>query len=157
RKMVDVSLIAARLLDEDRRLTERHAAGRRSRGVRGPRVEAQSAGDQLGMQATRAAAGTLTGLRGAIDFPTFVNSLITGVFQAILTSSTQQVGALGEMLDHLAASAEEFEGTLSDAEVAQYAVGKLRFLVADGSAEGGVSLRPGTDLDVVRPQIKSML
>ena len=142
KKLVNVAMIAATLLDEDRRLTEQAALQRAER--RRPLAQAQSAGDQLGMQATRAAAGTLAAVRDTINFPVFVQSLITGVFQAILSSSVQQLGSLGEMLDGVSATADDFQGTISDAEVRQWLVGKFPslFVVADG----GVALRPEVDL-----------
>src|SRR5437867_6199634 len=87
-KLVNVGMIAAQLLDVDHRLTAE--AARRRASPRPPLVRAQSAGAQLGMEATRAAAGTLTAVRDSINFPVFVQTLITGVFQAILSSSVQQ-------------------------------------------------------------------
>jgi hypothetical protein len=147
-KMVGVSMMAARLLAEDRRLTEDVA--RRSRGGgtrRAPAAlaTAQSAGDQLGMQAVKATAGTITAVRDSIDFPTYVQSLITGVFQAILSSTTQQVGALGELLDNVSATSDEFDSTISDQEVARWAVGKFPSILTVGD-DGAVALRPGVDL-----------
>jgi hypothetical protein len=143
-KLVNVAMIAARLLDEDRRLTEQ--AARRRAGRPGVLARAQSAGDQLGMQATRAAAGTLASVRDSINFPAFVQSLITGVFQAILSSSVQQLGSLGEMLDGVSASADDFQGTIGDAEVGQWLVGKFPALFA--VADGGVAVRPEVDLSM---------
>ena len=78
--LVDLGLVAAGLMDEERKSGDRLKRKAVATGM--------SAGDQLSMQATRAAAGTLTGLRDAIDFPNYVGSLITGVFQAILNSAS---------------------------------------------------------------------
>jgi len=141
-KLVNVAMIAARLLDEDRRLTEQAARRRAERA--GPLARAQSAGDQLGMQATRAASGTLASVRDSINFPVFVQSLVTGVFQAILSSSVQQLGSLGEMLDGVSGSANDFQSTIADAEVGQWLVGKFPSLFSVG--DGGVAMRPEVDL-----------
>jgi hypothetical protein len=67
RGMVELGLVAAGLADEERQSAERLKKRR-------PMAAAQSAGDQLSMAATRAAAGTLTGLRDAIDFPNYSES-----------------------------------------------------------------------------------
>src|SRR5262249_57503937 len=64
--LVDLGLIAAGLMNDERKSDEK--VKKRSKAV----AAALSAGDQLGMQATKAAAGTLTGLRDAIDFPNYV-------------------------------------------------------------------------------------
>jgi hypothetical protein len=142
-KLVDVSMMAARLLAEDERLTD--AAGRRARDEPRPALAtAQAAGDQLGMQAVKAAAGTFASVRDTIDFPTYVQSLITGVFQAILSSTTQQVGALGELLDNVSATAEEFDATIGDEEAARWAAAKLPSLLAVDD-QGTLTARPGVD------------
>jgi hypothetical protein len=142
KRMVDVGMIAAGLLAEDKRITDEvERSARARRGL----AQAQAAGDQLGMQATRSAADTLEAVKDAIDFPTYVGSLITGVFQAILTSSVTQVGALGEMLDNVAATADEFaEGSVSDTEVTRWAVQKFRWMTADDS--GTLQIRPGVEI-----------
>jgi hypothetical protein len=44
----------------------------------------------------------------AIDFPTFVGSLIQGTFQAIVDSSIQQMTAYAEMLKQVAATVDQF-------------------------------------------------
>jgi hypothetical protein len=153
RKLVNVATIAAKLLDEDRRLTEQVARRRAARAV--PLALAQSAGDQLGMQATRAAAGTIAAVRDSINFPVFVQSLITGVFQAILSSSVQQLGSIGEMLDGVSATADEFQGTVGDAEVGPWLTGKFPSLFVAG--EGGVTTRPEVDLSEQGPALQAGL
>ena len=153
RKLVNVATIAAKLLDEDRRLTEQMARRRAARAA--PLALAQSAGDQLGMQATRAAAGTIAAVRDSINFPVFVQSLITGVFQAILSSSVQQLGSIGEMLDGVSATADEFQGTVGDAEVGPWLIGKFPSLFAAG--EGGVTTRPEVDLSEQGPALQAGL
>src|SRR5262249_83843 len=93
--MVKISKRAAEMLAEEMRLTGQ-VARRRAR-----LATAQSAGDQLGLQAARNAGTTVKALKDAIDFPQFVTSLITGVFQAITHSSVSQLEALGDLLDNV--------------------------------------------------------
>ena len=152
-KLVNVGMIAAQLLDADHRLTME--AARRRAGRRPPLARSQSAGAQLGMEATRAAAGTLTAVRDSINFPVFVQSLITGVFQAILSSSVQQLGSLGEMLDAVGATADEFQATIQDAEVAQWLIGKFPSLFTIGDT--GVAVRPAVDLSTQAAQLQAGL
>ena len=112
---------------------------------------AQSAGDQLGMQSTRAAAGALEALKTAIDFPTFVTSLINGVFQAVTSSSITQLTGLSDLLDNVSTSADSFsEQNVKDEDVLRWVVGKFSFLIAK---DGGLALRDGEDL---APHSKSM-
>jgi hypothetical protein len=138
--MVDLGMAAAGLANEEHRASGRAAS--RRKGTR--RARGLSAGDQLGLQATRAAAGALTAAKDAIDFPAYVSSLITGVFQAILTSSTVQIGSLGDLVDGVAKSAEDFEASVTDGEVAAWLTAKFpRLLVA---SEGSVAAASGVDL-----------
>ena len=90
-KMVGVSLTAAELLDEDRRITEELASKRLAR--------AQAAGGQAPMAAVNNAASTFQRMRDAIDFPTYVQSLITGVFTAITFSTLAQLEAFADLMD----------------------------------------------------------
>jgi hypothetical protein len=138
RGMVDLGLVAAGLADEERESAERLRKRR-------PLAAAQSAGDQLSMAATRAAAGTLTGLRDAIDFPNYVGSLITGVFQAILNSSVTQIGSLSDLVQNVGVSAEDYANSVDDSEVARWLVAKFpRLLVSpDGS-----SVQPTASVDL---------
>jgi len=149
-RMVAVSLVAARLADEDQRLTEQ--VRRRARPAF---ARAQSAGDQLGLQAVREAGTAIRSVKDSIDFPTYVGTLITGVFQAILSSTTLQLGSLGELLDNVSASAEDFEGTIGDPEVARWLVAKFEFLVP--GPDGKVVVRPGVDLAEKLPQLQAGL
>ena len=110
-KLVNVGMVAARMLESDQHLTKQIAE-------RPPVAEALDASDQLGMRAVNSAAQTVRNLRDSIAFPEFVQSLITGTFQAILTSTTMQLGSLGELLDNVSASATDFESTIPDGDVA---------------------------------------
>ncbi|MEO8553549.1 MAG: hypothetical protein ABI678_26425, partial [Kofleriaceae bacterium] len=121
-KLVNVGLVAARMLEKDDQLT-REISERPAPVARG-----LDASDQLGMAAVNAAGRTVRNLRDSIAFPEFVQSLITGTFQAILTSSTMQLGSLGELLDNVSASSTDFESTIPDNDVRSWAVQRFSFL-----------------------------
>jgi len=152
--LVDLGVVAAGLMNAERKSREKL----RNRSRRSARVaRAQSAGDQLGMQATRAAAGTLTGLRDALDFPTYVGSLITGVFQAILNSSTTQIGSLSELVDGVGVSAEDYASSVDDSEVARWLVGKFPKWLKAGESPDSVEAVPGIDLEEHAAEIQRVL
>jgi hypothetical protein len=147
-KMVRVALVGAHLAAEDRDLSEAiataAAASPRSESAP-PLAAAQSAGDQMGMQAAKAAGGALTALKNAIDFPTFVTSLINGVFQAVTSSAITQLSGLSDLLDNVSTSADSFaEQNVRDEDVVSWSVGKFPFLKREEG--GGLSLREGTEL-----------
>lgn len=57
----------------------------------------------------------------AIDFPTFVASLIQGTFQAIVDASIQQMEAYAELLKNVAGTVDRFMGdNVSDAQAKDY-------------------------------------
>jgi hypothetical protein len=149
RGLVDLGLVAAGLMEEERKSEERLRA-------RGALATAQAAGDQLSMRATQAAAGTLTRLRDAIDFPNYVGSLITGVFQAILNSSAQQLGSLSDLVQSVGVSAEDYEASVEDSEVARWLVAKFPRLLrsADGSS---VEAAAGADLSEHATELQAAL
>lgn len=112
-RMVGVSLEAAKLLAEEQQLSAQIAD--RARHRRAPRpagktavAAAQAAGDFHRRTAVDSAAGVLRATRDAIDFPGFVTSLITGVFQAMTTSTIQQLQAVADLLDAISAGASDF-------------------------------------------------
>ncbi|HEY0993989.1 MAG TPA: hypothetical protein VGD80_43330, partial [Kofleriaceae bacterium] len=120
-----------------------------------PVATAQDASDQLGMKAVSSAAQTVRNLRDSIAFPEFVQSLITGTFQAILTSSTVQVGSLGELLDNVSASADDFNQTIPDGDVRSWATQRFGFL---NMTEGAVGMRdPERDIHEYDAQLKGAL
>jgi hypothetical protein len=155
-KLVHVGLMAARLAEHDETLTR--AIGERApqtpdatpvahaqshapiahAQAHTPVAQAQTASDQLGMAAVRSAGNTIQNLKDSVAFPEFVQSLITGTFQAILTSSVAQLGSLGELLDSVAATSEEFDATVQDGEVRQWALARFPFLTL---SEGAVVMR----------------
>ena len=129
-RMVRVSLAAADLIDQDNRLT-RDIAGRSPVGAR-PLAASLAAGDF---------AGVLRGTRDAIDFPGFVTSLVTGVFQAMTTSTIQQLQAYADLLEAVTASGPEFAAAqITPGRAAQWAAARFPAFVANPAAgeEGGV-------------------
>jgi hypothetical protein len=147
--MVKVSKRAAELVAEEMRLTEQ------LRRRRQPVARAQSAGDQLGLQAARSSGATVKELKDAIDFPNFVTSLISGVFQAITHSTLSQLESLGDLLDNVGKSTEEFtDANIDDAAAIAWALSKFGFLSSDAN---GLSLREGADLEQQAGPLKSAL
>ncbi len=71
-------------------------------------ARAQAAGDFHRRTAVDSAAGVLQNVRNAIDFPGFVTSLITGVFQAMNTSTIQQLTAYADLLGAVGMSTGQF-------------------------------------------------
>ncbi|MFH1465894.1 MAG: hypothetical protein ABIO70_16015 [Pseudomonadota bacterium] len=132
-KMVVAGMLAADQLAEEARITgEIHARKAAAPApVRPPSIlaRAQSAGDEIGLQATREAGDTLRALREGIDFPNFVNNLLNGVFQAINNASIQQLEAVADLLDGVSASAAEFAAAnITDQDAMNWAVGRFSFL-----------------------------
>ena len=134
-RMVDVSLTAAGLLAEDRRLSQ-EIADRAGRRRAEPLAAAQAAGDINRQTAVQSAAGVLKSTKDAIDFPGFVTSLITGVFQAMTTSTIQQLQAVADLLDAVNAGASDFgtQHVTADRAV-QWAVSRFPALSVDRSGK----------------------
>jgi hypothetical protein len=146
RKMVDVSMIAAGQVAEELRLRDGspHA---------GPLFA--EALEEFG-EAARQAGGTIASLRDGIDFPTFVQGLVTGVFQAISRSSIEQVHAISELLSSVAQSAEEFSSTnITDEDARQWAVQRFNFLAREDGGE--LKLKSGEDLASHRADLRAAL
>jgi hypothetical protein len=70
--------------------------------------EALAAGDELGMQATRAVATTTRATLQAISFPRFVEELVTGVFRAMTASAVRQMDSFVDLLQNVSASLDGF-------------------------------------------------
>ena len=152
-KMVGVSMLAAEQIAEDARLTEaaRHTPSR-------PLATAQSAGDQLSMRATQEAGRTLQAIREGIDFPNYVTSLITGVFQAISSSTIQQLTAVGDLLDSVSASSSAFAATnISDDDARGWAVGQFTSLLHATGTPPRLAVRDGQDLTEQAATLKTAL
>jgi uncharacterized membrane protein YgcG len=142
RNMVGVSVAAAELLEAERRFDEQvagraqHANGaapteRKRRTA--PLAAAQAAGDIHRRTAVNAAAGVLQSTRQAIDFPGFVTSLITGVFQAMSTSTIQQLEAYANLLESVNASTGSFAASsITPGRAATWAAGQFQELELTG-------------------------
>jgi len=63
---------------------------------------------QSGAVAAREGAETLAGLVSKIDFPRFVAGLIDGVFNAIVSSSIQQMEAYAELVKNVSKSVDQY-------------------------------------------------
>jgi hypothetical protein len=136
RRMVKVAMMGAELAADDRAQTAKLAdvAARAA-----PVAAAQEFGD-----AARSAGQTFQDIRQAIDFPTYVQSLITGVFQAITSSNLQQLTAIGDMLDAVSRTEDEFTSeNIRDGDVIAWAVGKFPFL-----RRGEDGLQVADDVDI---------
>ncbi len=120
-RMVGISLAAADLIAEEKRLSDDIAS--RAEPSPEPMAVAQAAGDIHRRTAVDSAADVLTATRDAIDFPNFVTSLITGVFQAIQNTSIQQLEAFGDLLDAVDTTTDDFATTqITDARATQWAM-----------------------------------
>ncbi|MEM7307056.1 MAG: hypothetical protein AAF682_10325, partial [Planctomycetota bacterium] len=149
-RMVEVSMLAADLLTEDVRLSQKSAELARSKtGAREPPVAgALAAGDHLGLQATREAGATIEAIREAIDFPTFVTNLITGVFQSITRSSVEQLTGLGDLLTNVASSSDEFASSnVSENDVGSWLMSRFPYFAAEDDADGP-ALRVRDEVDL---------
>ena len=108
--MVGVSLAAAELIDAERKFSEQVAERTKAKAPPAgePLAAAQAAGDFHRRTAVNSAADVLQATRRALDFPNFVTSLITGVFQAMNTSTIQQLEAYANLLGAVNMSTSSF-------------------------------------------------
>lgn len=143
--LVSVGMMAADLAANDARLTAEVAPA-------SPPAPVLAEGQAFA--ATKAAGQAIADIRKALDFPEYVTSLITGVFQAITRSNLDQITQLSDLLDNVAKTQEEFASdNIRDRDVIQWAIGKMPFLTStDGS---DLVPRPGTDLVEQRAAIRS--
>ncbi|MGL6290938.1 MAG: hypothetical protein ACRC2H_09645, partial [Silanimonas sp.] len=71
--------------------------------------------------AHREIARTTRNIMNAVSFPRFVNELLNGVFQAMISANTQQMQAYVDLLGNVAATAEGFaQSQFSDGAAAQW-------------------------------------
>ena len=91
----------------------------------------------------------LRATKDAIDFPGFVTSLITGVFQAMTTSTIQQLQAVADLLDAVNAGASEF-GTkhVTGDRAVEWAVNRFPALTrrSKGDKEPRLVVRPNGEM-----------
>jgi hypothetical protein len=157
-QLEQVALVGAELLAEDRRLTRQvnGTRGQASRRQRPALAHAQQASEHFDPRATNAAAGTVQALRDAIDFPTFVTSLINGVFHSITSSNLSQITALQDLLSNVTASSEGFAASnISDAQVQAWLTSRLPFLTR--GSDGTLLVAPDSDLTDQQPALMSSL
>ena len=81
-----------------------------------------SAGGAAAARARRAASARSRARRSnAIDFPSFVASLIQGTFKAIVDASIQQMEAYAELLKNVAATVDRFmDDNVTDGQAKDY-------------------------------------
>jgi hypothetical protein len=173
-----VALAGAKLVqdeaDEDRRIAAvqtrarparrgRLAGQRPRRGAAGERPApgpGRSGGDYKAgvppnFNAADAAGKAIQDIKNAIDFPTYVSSLISGVFRAITESSIKQVESLIDLLDHVSQPAEDFAAAeIATDAAAVWAAARFPFLTA---GDGALSVRGDADLSDHKPEIKRAL
>jgi hypothetical protein len=140
RRIEAIAMRAADLLADERRLSD---SVRRRSGA--PVAGALSASDQWNPKASREAGQQIQSLRQALDFPEFVTSLISGVFQSITRSNVQQLEAISDLLGTVQASTEDFASQqIRPEQAAAWALARFPFLSA---GEGGaLSVRGDVDL-----------
>lgn len=147
-RMVGVSMAAAELIAEEQRLSNDIAerVGRKPTLV--PLAEAQAASDIHGRTAVRSAADVLASTRDAIDFPRFVTSLITGVFQAIQTTNIEQLQAFDDLLQTVSSSTDDFAtSNISPARAALWAVNRFKAFATEGEGDDlRLVLRAGAEM-----------
>ena len=81
----------------------------------------------------------------AIDFPSFVGSLIRGTFQAIVDSSIQQMEAYAELLRNVAGTVDKFmQDNVSDGMARDYVADQYPDLFARDTSSGQARLRPAS-------------
>ncbi|WP_428267254.1 hypothetical protein [Haliangium sp.] len=135
RNMVDVSMAAADLIGSDLALTRAAAEAASSRpaaiaatsrttaaALATPVTAAPLAAAQASNmgQTAREGARVVEETRNAIDFPTFVESLITGVFRAISNANVGQFEKFSSLIEGVAASSDDFARTVPDAEAERW-------------------------------------
>ncbi len=115
----------------------------------GPAEQPRS-GQQPAAAASPAAAAGPTGRAGevaratlnAIDFPSFVASLIQGTFQAIVDSSVQQMQAYAELLKNVATTVDRFmDDNISDAGARDYLADQHPNFITRDTSKGAPQLR----------------
>ncbi|MBN1656608.1 MAG: hypothetical protein JXA30_22745 [Deltaproteobacteria bacterium] len=159
-RMLKVSTAAAELLEQERELTNDVAKRPRVTRSKTPLATAQAAGDIHRRTAVSSAAGTLRDTMNAIDFPGFVTSLISGVFQAIQNSTIQQLEAYSSLLEAVSASSDDFASSnISVGRAAQWIASRFpRQFVVEGEGEDiQLSLNPDSDEDLNREGLQQAL
>jgi hypothetical protein len=146
RELVGLAMTAADLFAEDIAMTRAANAGAE---VRAPLASTQAIGDT-----GRAGAQVLRETRDAIDFPTFVESLITGVFRAISNANVSQFERFSSLIDNVSASTAEFSRTVPEGSARQWITQRVAGLRI---ADGRLQVADGQDFEELRPQLRQAL
>jgi len=97
-------------------------------------AQVQTAAQLQGGGAVASAGQRVRELRDGLAFPEFVTNLITGVFQAISTSSPQQLQAVADLLEAVDMSAADFGSQqVGQDRAVQWAMGRFGVFVIDRS------------------------
>jgi hypothetical protein len=163
RKLVDVAMMGASLLAEEDRLTVKALSAAEGADPappgRSPTTPAPGTVTAAALEfgdATKSAGKTFQDIRKAIDFPTYVTSLITGIFQAISTSNINQLTAISDLLDNVAASQDEFEASnVRDRDVVIWIVQKLPFITSTDGTD--LTVADDVNLDDKKTLLKAAL
>ena len=140
--MVTIAMTAADLMAEE---IEQDGVVQ-SQTKRGATVlsEVQSIGDTAS-----AGAQAVGQLRDAVDFPTFVQSLITGVFNAISNANVEQFERFGQLLSAVSQSTPDFARTaINNAAAVGWAIGAFPGLRR--TDDGGLEMGEDVDFDDIR-------
>ena len=94
----------------------------------------------------------------AIDFPSFVGSLIQGTFQAIVDSSIQQMEAYATLLKNVAGSVDRFmQDNVSDGMARDYLSDQFPGVFSRDSSSGQPHLQVRTPAKRQQPELPSFL
>lgn len=149
RNLVDVAMAGADLLATEAEQDDQLHG--RAMEVPAGFSQAQSIGDTA-----RDGADAMERLRNAVDFPTFVQSLITGVFNAISNANVHQFERLGNLLEAVSRSTPDLASNdITDAAAAQWAAAQFAGLrVGDG---GTLELADDVDFEPIRTALRGAL
>jgi hypothetical protein len=129
--------LASRLTPSSSSPTQRPAGG-----APGTAPGAAPAPAATGTTATGRAGEVTRATLNAIDFPSFVASLIHGTFQAIVDSSIQQMQAYAELLKNVATTVDRFmSDNISDGAARDYLADQHGDFLARDASSGSPRLR----------------
>ena len=102
-----------------------------------------------------AATGGFSDLLAEVNFPQFVAGLIDGVFDAIVTSSIQQMEAYGELVKSVAKTVDQFAGAaVSDKDARDWLATAFPDCLVRDAATGALRLRPGGAYAEALPRLR---
>jgi hypothetical protein len=107
--------------------------------------QVNAVGSGFKAQAAREGAAVAGALLKAVNFPTFVASLIEGVFHAIVHSSIEQMEAYGKLVASVAQTLNQFrDENVSDNQGRDHLVDQFPDLFQMGTSDGGDFRGPGS-------------